>query len=433
VTASEMAQPMVDAQRFRRASFPLPRPGTLRTATAAPALSLRPVRATPGRRRACAGTGIRRTWTGRWRPWPPCAGRARRWCDGAAGHRRLVPGLRGRGCGTAAGLLGGAGLGARLARKHPSRGRRGRWRALVRAGADLAGDGALSGCRATSSGQALLDGAANLRCGLRIMGATVPRDGVVSRGMRGVAADWGPFHSTRKREDMRQWLRAQDYCQPRLPRPCDARSCGRTPVRSPDPQAWRTGMPRLVTSRISVSGSGSATCGISISEPSDSTTVVRGVPRSCTRRKAMLAGRQGLRLAPVLDAPGGVGHAQPVDRRQDQLRDAHQKRRDEDQEHEARDHLPELHGQKDQASQREKAQRQAAGAGLVCEVVFHETKWPSDSGRILTGHGRGAGRSVLLFRFGAGRETMPVCLRWTVAEAVDRAVPHPPPGRVSPA
>jgi len=65
------------------------------------------------------------------------------------------------------------------------------------------------------SGQALLDGPANLRCGIRIMAETVPRDGVIARGMQGVAADWGPFHSRRKREDMRNWVRAQDYCLPR--------------------------------------------------------------------------------------------------------------------------------------------------------------------------------------------------------------------------
>ena len=45
------------------------------------------------------------------------------------------------------------------------------------------------------------------------MARTVRRDGVVSRGMRGVAADWGPFHSERKREDMRDWLREQPYCR----------------------------------------------------------------------------------------------------------------------------------------------------------------------------------------------------------------------------
>ncbi|NBB84381.1 MAG: transglycosylase SLT domain-containing protein [Alphaproteobacteria bacterium] len=69
------------------------------------------------------------------------------------------------------------------------------------------------GCRARS-GSDLKDGAANLSCAIRIMAQTVPRDGVVSRGMRGVAADWGPFHSARKREDMRSWTRAQPYCQP---------------------------------------------------------------------------------------------------------------------------------------------------------------------------------------------------------------------------
>ncbi len=63
------------------------------------------------------------------------------------------------------------------------------------------------------SSQALLSGPANLRCGIRIMGLTVPRDQVVAEGMRGVAADWGPFHSSRKREEMRTWVRSQDYCQ----------------------------------------------------------------------------------------------------------------------------------------------------------------------------------------------------------------------------
>jgi hypothetical protein len=85
----------------------------------------------------------------------------------------------------------------------------GRWFGLVQISPATA---RYRGCSATS-GQALLDAEANLRCGVRIMGETVPRDGVVSQGMRGVAADWGPFHSSRKREDMRQWLVAQDYCQ----------------------------------------------------------------------------------------------------------------------------------------------------------------------------------------------------------------------------
>ncbi|MEM1363466.1 MAG: transglycosylase SLT domain-containing protein [Pseudomonadota bacterium] len=68
------------------------------------------------------------------------------------------------------------------------------------------------GCEARS-GQALKDGEKNLSCAVRIMAETVPRDGVVSEGMRGVAADWGPFHSSRKRNDMKSWTRAQPYCQ----------------------------------------------------------------------------------------------------------------------------------------------------------------------------------------------------------------------------
>ncbi|APZ53881.1 transglycosylase SLT domain-containing protein [Salipiger abyssi] len=69
----------------------------------------------------------------------------------------------------------------------------------------------LYGCQARS-GAALKDPNLNLSCGLRIMAKTVARDGVVSRNMRGVAADWGPFHSRSKREDMIAWTRAQPYC-----------------------------------------------------------------------------------------------------------------------------------------------------------------------------------------------------------------------------
>ena len=66
-------------------------------------------------------------------------------------------------------------------------------------------------CNARSQSD-LKNGAANLQCALRIMAVTVPRDGVVSHGMRGVAADWGPFHSRTKRTDMMQWMRKQPYC-----------------------------------------------------------------------------------------------------------------------------------------------------------------------------------------------------------------------------
>jgi hypothetical protein len=68
------------------------------------------------------------------------------------------------------------------------------------------------GC-AARTGDALKDGEANLSCAIRIMAVTVPRDGVVSAGRGGVAADWGPFWSDRKLEDMVTWTRAQPYCQ----------------------------------------------------------------------------------------------------------------------------------------------------------------------------------------------------------------------------
>lgn len=68
------------------------------------------------------------------------------------------------------------------------------------------------GC-AVSTGQALLNGPANLRCGVRIMAQNVVRDGVVSAGMRGVAAEWGPFHTRSRREAMRDWVSSQSYCE----------------------------------------------------------------------------------------------------------------------------------------------------------------------------------------------------------------------------
>jgi len=70
------------------------------------------------------------------------------------------------------------------------------------------------GC-AAGSGSALKDGVANLSCAVRIAARTVRRDGVVAAGMRGLAADWGPFHSARKRNEMAARTRSQSYCQPR--------------------------------------------------------------------------------------------------------------------------------------------------------------------------------------------------------------------------
>lgn len=67
------------------------------------------------------------------------------------------------------------------------------------------------GCDATS-GSALQDGTENLECAVRIAASTVTRDGVVAAGGRGFAADWGPFHSASKREQMAAWVSSQSYC-----------------------------------------------------------------------------------------------------------------------------------------------------------------------------------------------------------------------------
>ncbi|WP_417249832.1 transglycosylase SLT domain-containing protein [Celeribacter sp.] len=72
-------------------------------------------------------------------------------------------------------------------------------------------------CRA-QTGEALKNGAANLSCAVRIMSVTVPRDQVVAAGMKGVAADWGPFHSDTKRADMRRWISKQPFCKARMTR-----------------------------------------------------------------------------------------------------------------------------------------------------------------------------------------------------------------------
>ncbi|PZX16234.1 transglycosylase-like protein with SLT domain [Palleronia aestuarii] len=71
------------------------------------------------------------------------------------------------------------------------------------------------GCRGRS-GSALMDGATNLSCAIRILAETVPRDGVISAEearWQGVAADWAPLRSEEKREEMRSWLVEQEYCQ----------------------------------------------------------------------------------------------------------------------------------------------------------------------------------------------------------------------------
>lgn len=68
------------------------------------------------------------------------------------------------------------------------------------------------GCGAKDPG-ALKDGSANLSCAIRIMSVTVPRDGVISAGMNGVAADWGPFHTASKRADIQAVTRGTPVCR----------------------------------------------------------------------------------------------------------------------------------------------------------------------------------------------------------------------------
>lgn len=94
-------------------------------------------------------------------------------------------------------------------------------------------------CKA-GSGEALKDGADNLSCAIRIMATTVGRDGVIHASepeWSGVSADWGPMRSALKRQEMRNWLHAQEYCQmhaslvPRA-RPARDEATGRTASRS---------------------------------------------------------------------------------------------------------------------------------------------------------------------------------------------------------
>lgn len=85
----------------------------------------------------------------------------------------------------------------------------GRWFGLVQIAPATA---RAYGCDATS-GEALTDGAANLQCAVEIASETVTRDGVVAAGGGGFAADWGPFASAAKREEMARWVSSQDYCQ----------------------------------------------------------------------------------------------------------------------------------------------------------------------------------------------------------------------------
>lgn len=70
-----------------------------------------------------------------------------------------------------------------------------------------------SGCEATSVA-ALKDGEANLTCAIRIAAPKVAADGMVAgKGNRGIARDWGPWASSKKRAAMAEWTREQSYCR----------------------------------------------------------------------------------------------------------------------------------------------------------------------------------------------------------------------------
>lgn len=76
----------------------------------------------------------------------------------------------------------------------------------------------LYNCQA-KTGEALKDGGLNLSCATRIMSKTVARDQIIhgffpetSRKYQGVTQDWGPMHSSAKREEMAAWTRRQAYC-----------------------------------------------------------------------------------------------------------------------------------------------------------------------------------------------------------------------------
>lgn len=62
------------------------------------------------------------------------------------------------------------------------------------------------------------NGADNMACAVRIMSKQVARDNAVARGAsgswRGVARDWGPMRSSKKRADIAAWTSTRSYCRP---------------------------------------------------------------------------------------------------------------------------------------------------------------------------------------------------------------------------
>lgn len=62
----------------------------------------------------------------------------------------------------------------------------------------------------------ITNGADNMTCAVRIMSRQVGRDNAVVRdgsgGWRGVARDWAPLRSEKKRADIAAWTSSQSYC-----------------------------------------------------------------------------------------------------------------------------------------------------------------------------------------------------------------------------
>jgi len=59
------------------------------------------------------------------------------------------------------------------------------------------------------------NGADNMSCAVTIMSHQVERDNAVAHdgeGWRGVARDWAPLRSSRKRADIANWTSSQSYC-----------------------------------------------------------------------------------------------------------------------------------------------------------------------------------------------------------------------------
>ena len=68
---------------------------------------------------------------------------------------------------------------------------------------------------ANGCGGSLLKGEDNLRCAVRIMARHVVRDNAIAgdkSGWRGVARDWAPMRSSKKRADIAAWTSSQSYC-----------------------------------------------------------------------------------------------------------------------------------------------------------------------------------------------------------------------------